>query len=63
MSNFSTFWHMEKNIELKNFFLPSQQNFSSPYKNFFKQKAVTNSFVGSTNRFVDTTIFFLRTKK
>ena len=42
----------EKNIELTNFLLPSQQNFSFSSKRFVKQKAITNSFVGSTNRFV-----------
>ena len=32
-------FHTEKSIELTNFFLPSQQNFSSPYKKFCQAKS------------------------
>ena len=36
--------YMEKNIELKNFLLPSQQNFSS-YKKFCQAKSSNNSIL------------------
>ena len=47
--------HTEKNIELTNFFCSLNKILVLLTKSFVKQKAITNSFVGSTNRFVGKT--------